>query len=44
MVKNRFKTLIIKQKKITSRISNENSLLREIGKRLLGEEALPPKR
>jgi hypothetical protein len=28
MVKNRYKTLIIKQKKITSRISNENSLLR----------------
>ena len=38
MVKNRFKTLIIKQKKITPKISSENGLLKQIGLRFFGSE------
>jgi len=40
MVKNRFKTLIIKQKKITPKINSENSLLKQIGLRFFGSEEL----
>jgi hypothetical protein len=41
MVKNRFKTLIIKQKKIMPRVSNENTLLRALGVHYFGETLVP---